>query len=231
MSALAFLSKVNTKTSFAQYGWRGSPGEPHNTMHCRTVLSYQAVYGGYAVMVGDGRYPGTGASVRDEASGKMRINSTELAAWRAISAQLLVSGSVIGWFEADEANENWLGVPDEDAAFLKLLANTRVRAAKYLAHGRLWRSPRWLVPPATMQLHDYSDRDPAQSCPTARVLAECWQADDGSFALVAVNHAAVELPLNVSVNLAASGQAPEERAVAAAMAPRSVAVHELAAGQ
>ena len=48
-------------------------------------------------MVGDGRYPGTGASVRDEASGKMRLNSTELAAWRAISAQLLVSGSVIGW--------------------------------------------------------------------------------------------------------------------------------------
>ena len=47
-----------------------------------------------------------------------RLNSTELAAWRAISAQLLVSGSVIGWFEADEANENWLGVPDEDAAFL-----------------------------------------------------------------------------------------------------------------
>ena len=90
-------------------------------MHCRTVLSYQAVYGGYAVMVGDGRYPGTDASVRDEASGKMRLNSTELAA--------------------------------------------------------------------------------------------------------------VELPLNVSVNLAASGQAPEERAVAAAMAPRSVAVHELAAGQ
>ena len=82
MSALAFLSKVNTKTSFAQYGWRGSPGEPHNTMHCRTVLSYQAVYGGYAVMVGDGRYPGTDASVRDEASGKMRLNSTELA-WRA----------------------------------------------------------------------------------------------------------------------------------------------------
>ena len=41
----------------------------------------------------------------------------------------------------------------------------------------------------------------------------------------------VELTLNVSVNLAASGQAPEERAVAAAMAPRSVAVHELAAGQ
>jgi hypothetical protein len=214
----------------AIYGWTGSPGGAHNTMHCRTTLAFQAVYGGWSVNIGDQRYPSAKlASVRDAASGKTRFNATELASWRAISAQLLVSGSVMGWFYGDEANENWLGVPDEDIAFLKLLANTKVQTAKYLTHGRLWRSPRWLEPPPMMQLHDYSDKDAAQSCSTVQVLVECWQADDGSFALVAANHATIELALKVSVDLAPRGESPREQLVAATMAPRSVAVHLLKA--
>jgi len=75
-----------------------------------------------------------------------------------------------------------------------------------------------------MQLHDYSDKDVAQACPTPQVLAECWQADDGSFAVVAVNHVAIELALNVSVDVAPRGESPREQLVAATMGPRSAAV-------
>jgi hypothetical protein len=228
----AIMSESNNEVHMADlhaylaiYGWHGSPGAAQNTMHCRTALAFQAVYGGWSVNVGDQRYPSAKrAGVRDAASGKLRFNATELAAWRAISAQLLVSGSVMGWFYGGVENENWLGVPDEDIAFLKLLANTKLTAAKYLAHGRLWRRPRWLEPPPTMQLHDYSDKDVAQACPTPQVLAECWQADDGSFAVVAVNHAAIELALNVSVDVAPRGESPREQLVAATMGPRSAAV-------
>ena len=56
------------------------------------------------------------------------------------------------------------------------------------------------------------------------MLAECWQADDGSLVVVAVNHAATELALNVSVDVAPRGESPREHLVAATMAPRSAAV-------
>ena len=64
-----------------------------------------------------------------------------------------------------------------------------------------------------------------QSCPTPKVLAECWLADDGTFAVVATNHAETELVLNVTVDISEAGSAtPRLVRLAKAMPPRSVAV-------
>ena len=206
------------------YGWLGQ-------MRCQTVLSWQAVYGGWAVNVGDIRYPAKPTA--KTAAGKSVLNATEAAAHRAISAQLFVSGGVLGWFGGSIGWENLLGLPIADVNYTRLLASTKVVASKFLVHGRLWRQPVWrtaAVP--TMQLHDYGymEHDYNQSCATAIVLAECWLADDGTFAVVATNHGDSEIVLNVTVDVSAVG-APAAALVhvVEAMAPLSAKVLPLSA--
>ena len=204
------------------YGWLGE-------LKCTTTLAWQAVFGGWTVNVGDIRYP-TVPKLRDGPTGKLRFNETEAAAWRAITAQGFVAGSVMGWFDAGGGWLNWLGLAVEDVGFVRLLASTRVSAAQFLVHGRLWRSPRWRAPPPTMELHDYGyiEHNASQFCLTPLVLAEVWRADNGSFALVAVNHDSVRaLPINVLVDVAASGAPARLVAVNQTIQPRSVLVYEL----
>ena len=228
----AIISEAHDQTALADlHGFLSIYGFVGN-LACRTALAWQAVYGGWSVNVGDMRWPPTPAT-RDPSSAKLRFNQTEAAAWRAIAAQGFVSGGVLGWFTASADRLNWIGLGDDDVAFLRLLASTKVRAARYLTYGSLWRPPAWVGrPPPTIALHDYSyyEHNASQSCPTPVVLAECWRADDGSVALVAANHADGDHALNVSVNLAPSGGAvPHLVRVEAAMAPRSVVVHVLSA--
>ena len=176
------------------YGWQGRA-------QCMTTLAFQAVFGGWSINVGDIRYPQHPRIVG--ADGKKRYNTTELAAHRAISAQLFVAGSVMGWYGGSVGWENWLGLPDADMNYTRLLASAKVRAQKYLTFGRLWRQPEWsttAAAPPMMNLHDYSSTSLHwnQSCPTAEVLAECWLADDGTFAVVATNHGETQVMLDVS---------------------------------
>jgi len=227
-------------------GWVCSGCEV-NANQCGTVLAWQAVYGGWSVNVGDNRYSGLVPKEKG-ASGKLQFNRTEAAAHRAISAQIFVAGGVMGWYEwmgavcgssscpgGGSAHwENFIGLPDADVAYTRLLASTKVTASKYLVHGRLWRQPEWDVPVPTIQVSDYSacttnnGVSTCPSCPTAQVLAECWLADDGTFAVVATNHGDVELMLNVTVDLSAVGAArPRLVRVAKVMPALSAEVLEL----
>ena len=129
------------------YGWLGKA-------RCQTVLAWQAIYGGWTVNVGDIRYPPSPHG-KSPNTGKLAFNETESAAHRAISAQVFVAGGVMGWYGGSVGWENWLGLADEDIIYTRLLASTKVAAAKYLTFGRLWRQPNWRIPVKTMQLHDY----------------------------------------------------------------------------
>lgn len=200
------------------YGWTGQ-------MRCQTVLAWQAVYGGWTVNVGDIRYPHTPA--QNVAGGKAIFNYTEVAAHRAISAQIFVSGGVMGWYGGSTGWENLLALPMADVEFTRLLASTKVSASKYLVFGRLWRQPKWRVPVPTIALHDYGymEHDWNQSCPTPVVLAECWLAGDGTFAVVATNHGEDEITLNVTVDVSAVGAAtPKLVPLIKVMPPRSAEV-------
>jgi len=152
------------------YGWIGAIG-------CGTIPAWQAVYGGWTVNLGDIRYPPKPR--QGTTGGLLAFNTTEAAAFRAITAQNLVSGSVLGWFTISSDWTNSMGLIDADAAFIMRLAATKVNASKYLTFGRLWRPPRWVHPPPMMWLHDYGymEHDPQQGCPTPMVLVECWQAE------------------------------------------------------
>lgn len=203
-------------------------------LRCRTVLAWQAVYGGWSVNVGDMRWPSQ-PTQKDPRSGKLMFNETESAAWRAIAAQGFVAGGFLGWFEASTGDYlNHLGLALEDVSFLRRLAATKLSHAKYLTHGRLWRPPLWRTPPTTMRLHDYSyeEHDPTQFCLTPLVLAECWKADDGTVVLVAVNHATTAQTLNVSVSLHEAGEGFAQSdalhaVVESNMKPRSVIVRSI----
>eukprot|EP00040_Diaphanoeca_grandis_P003167 m.24011 g.24011 ORF g.24011 m.24011 type:complete len:798 (+) comp14446_c0_seq2:56-2449(+) len=203
------------------YGWIGQ-------MKCSTVLAWQAIYGGWSINVGDIRYPHS-PRIQDNVTGKLRFNDTEAAAWRAITAQNFVAGGVMGWFESASERLNMLGLETIDMDFVRLLLTTKVSNAKYLTHGRLWRSPRWLIQPPTMKLHDYGymEKDPNQYCVTSVILAECWKANDETFALVAVNHGTTTLDLHASINLAPTGEAPNIVTVNTKMQPRSTLVQAL----
>lgn len=214
----SYMSDLHAYLSI--YGYVGPMG-------CTTTLAWQAVYGGYAINVGDMRWPPV-ARTRDAATGLLRFNETEAAAYRAIAAQGLASGGVMGWFVGSAGWLNGLGLAAADAGFLRSLSSAKVSAAQYLTHGRLWRSPRWLgPPPPTMKLHDYGyeTKNASQFCETPLLLAECWRADDGSFAVVAVNHGTEAFTLNVTVDLAESGEPERWASVEAAAGPLSVEVH------
>ena len=138
-----------------------------------------------------------------------------------------------GWYGGSVGWENWLGLPDADMNYTRLLASARVGARKFLTFGRLWRRPEWsaaAAAPPMMNLHDYGYQQHAsqhwnQSCPTAEVLAECWLADDGTFAVVATNHGGARVVLDVTVDVSSVGGAgPMLVRVTKTMAARSVAV-------
>jgi hypothetical protein len=227
-------------------GWTCSGCEV-NANQCGTVLAWQAIYGGWTLNVGDNRYSGLLPKEKGP-NGKLQFNYTEAANHRAISAQIFVAGGVLGWAEMigeqcggspcpSGGSVNWtnfVGLSDADVAYTRLLASTKVTASKYLVHGRLWRQPQWKVPVPTTNVTDYSactsyrNSQICPSCPTAQVLAECWLADDGTFAVVATNHADVELPLSVTVDLSAVGAARAwPVTVMKPMPPKSVEVVEL----
>ena len=57
------------------------------------------------------------------------------------------------------------------------------------------------------------EKNPAQGCPTPTVLVECWRANDGTFALVVVNHGEDEVKLDVDVDLSDPGHEGSGRVV------------------
>jgi hypothetical protein len=133
----------------------------------------------------------------------------------------------MGWYQASATWENWIGLPQDDFLYTRQLASAKVDASKYLTYGRLWRQPEWEIPTEMMQLHDYGymEHDWKQTCPTPKVLAECWLAHDGTFAVVATNHGDSELMLNVSVDVSATGAAaPVLVQLVKAMPSRSIEV-------
>ena len=113
------------------------------------------VRAGWSVNVGDIRYPNHPRVKSVKAAGRLVLNLTESAAHRAISAQTFVSGGVMGWYGGSVNWENWLGLSDDDIAYTRLLASTKVAAAKFLTFGRLWRQPEWRIAVPIMRLHDY----------------------------------------------------------------------------
>ena len=124
-----------------------------------------------------------------------------------MAAQNLVAGNVLGWFGIATGWANSMGLGDADAVFVRTLAAVKATHAKYLTHGRLWRPVTWVVPPPIMPLHDYGymEHNPKQACPTPLVLVACWRADDGTFALVVVNHATEPVAMEVDVDLSEAG--------------------------
>ena len=78
------------------YGWLGMMG-------CGTQLAWQAVYGGWAVNMGDIRFPN---SPRVSTPTGLTFNTTEAAAYRAICAQNLVAGNVLGAFSLPTCDED-----------------------------------------------------------------------------------------------------------------------------
>lgn len=105
-------------------------------IHCNQVPAYQAVYGGYALNVGDNRYPGPWREIHDN------IDESWVGQQRAMLAQQFVGGHVMGWMLLQEIS-HWMSNATfaEDMAFIAQLAQLRLNASDYLVHGRLWRPP------------------------------------------------------------------------------------------
>ena len=64
------------------------------TAHCTSVPAYQAVYGGWAINVGDNRFPWSSRAER------MQENWVDMQ--RAFLSQGFVEGSVLGWMALEE---------------------------------------------------------------------------------------------------------------------------------
>eukprot|EP01051_Picozoa_sp_SAG22_P023185 SAG22_NODE_5869_length_939_cov_0.986905_1_plen_272_part_01 len=83
--------------------------------HCTSVPAYSAVYGGYAVNVGDNRYPWTSRAVM--------TGQNEVDQQRGMLAQQFVTGNVLGWMALEEL-ALWMGNATfkADIGFFGLLA-------------------------------------------------------------------------------------------------------------
>ena len=176
------------------------------TSHCTSVPAYQAVYGGFAINVGDNRYPFTS-----------RANYTQqhwVTMQRGMVAQGFVEGSVMGWMALEEL-AMWMNNASHaaDIGFFRTLSQLRMVAVQYLVHGRLWRPPVLRGVPglvATTLVCDLGtigscsaahcpEPTPSQCCNVSNVLVNAWVNQNASaLALVMANHGL--LPITVAVD-------------------------------
>jgi hypothetical protein len=177
------------------------------TSHCTSVPAYQAVYGGWAINVGDNRFPWSSRAHR------MQNNWVEQQ--RVFLAQSFVEGQVMGWMALEEL-AMWMNnvshAPDMD--FFRTLCQLRMAAAKFLVHGRLWRPPvvRALMPPGapipTTMACDFGTFgstaaiNPALCCNVSNALVHAWTSQNATeLAAVAANHGMLTLMVEVDVAL------------------------------
>ena len=172
------------------------------TSHCTSVPAYQAVYGGWAVNVGDNRYPWS--------SRANRTRQHWVGMQRGMVAQLFVEGSVMGWMALEEL-AMWMNNAShsDDIGFFRTLCQLRVAANKFLVHGRLWRPPAvHALPPTTTMVCDFgtfgstTPIDPAMCCNISNALVSAWADQNGSQIGVAmVNHGVELVQLVVDIAL------------------------------
>jgi hypothetical protein len=175
--------------------------------HCTSVPAYQAVYGGWAINVGDNRFPWSSRAHR------MQNNWVEQQ--RVFLAQSFVEGSAMGWMALEEL-AMWMNNATHaaDIAFVRRLCELRMAADKFLVHGRLWRPPvvRALMssgaPIPTTLTCDFGTFgstaaiNPALCCNVSNALVHTWTSQNATeLAAVAVNHGMLPLTVEADVTL------------------------------
>jgi hypothetical protein len=157
--------------------------------NCGAVPAFQAVYGGYAVMVGL-----DGPSAVDD-----------IVSFRAKFALAFTVGNVLGWGGGDPPLE-FLENSAADVAYIQTLVRLRLAHPEYLVHGRLMRPPVLLSyvpsilicnasckPAAYDKAHLECGRCGHEPCATPAVVSQAWMAKDGKMAVFLANFGVVDV--------------------------------------
>ena len=205
------MCKRNCGTKFAseQYIGRVVPNLAIYTFgagtHCSVVPAYSAVYGGFAINMGDNRFPWDSRAVRED--------NDWVPQQRGMLAQQFVFGHVLGWMALEELT-HWMtnATFAADIRFAGTLARLRMAAAKYLIFGSAYRPATVVAAPptasiGTVSICDWGDafsKGTPKCCNTSAVLATAWITTNGEIALAVANHgttaATVELALQLQVD-------------------------------
>jgi hypothetical protein len=178
------------------------------TSHCTSVPAYQAVYGGWALNVGDNRFPWS--------SRAHRMQQNWVGQQRGMLGQLFVEGSVLGWMALEELAmwmTNQTHAPD--IAFFGLISRLRISGSKYLVHGRLWKTPVVHAMPPSSAIPETMVCDfgtfgstepinPHMCCNVSNALASAWVNQNASeLGLAIVNHGVEQVSLSINARLPA----------------------------
>lgn len=154
----------------AIYGWRA----------CGSVPAFQAVYGDYSIRVGAEGW-----------------DFNDMPSVRALLAQQLVTGHVLGWFDVHKATSAFSSSAG-DLRFLRSLCAIRTHNMDYLAFGRMMRPPRIVsrVPYGPRHTPGYPN------CSVPAIASSCWRSSNGSVALFVANHhnSSVSVALEIVVD-------------------------------
>ena len=149
------------------------------------------MFSGYTVNAGILEWP-----VPDKSDNTLRTwstnkpgqnQSTNLPSWMAYSALQLVYGHIPGAM----MTEDLLFVLENSAGALSLwrdIVQVRAEARDYLVFGKLLRPPQPTVPLQTVPMCGNKPLDTFPCCPVEAVVANVYQAPNGSIALVVANH-------------------------------------------
>ena len=161
------------------------------------------MYGGYAVNMGDNRFPWDSRAVRE--------NNDWVPQQRGMLAQQFAFGMVLGWMALEELS-HWMTNASfaPDIAFAGTLARTRMAAAKYLVHGSAYRpvaiaaAPPTVAPIPTVSVCDWGDafsEGTPVCCNVSTVLATAWVTTAGEVALAVANHGTEAATVALSLQL------------------------------
>lgn len=190
-NAEAYIGSLHA--NLALYGW----------FNCGFVPAFQSIYGGMTLNVGLGvAWPGfKTVNFSDPNS----VQHTDMVSWRSAIAHQLVYGSVLSWQLAPQ----FLYIMQHSPRHLRFVQDAialRKSAAEYLVHGRVMRPPVILGPAlptvlwftSTVVPHTYNAYPP---CAVPTVVANSFKAQNGSFALIVVNHGLVDQAYHARVQL------------------------------
>jgi hypothetical protein len=167
--------------------------------YCNSVPAYQAVWGGYAALVGTEQWGDLDAS-----------NTSSRALFAIRTAQLFVNGQLLGWFSAGAAAQ-FLAAPEvaaAEASLLRAAAAARLANPDLLLFGTLARPPAVTTPLPPLPV-------PGTVCYVPSVLAAVWRAGSGRRAVVLANPTATAQAV-VVVAVKEDGDGDDAAGVAAA---------------
>lgn len=173
-------------------------------VHATQVPAFQAVFSGYTVNLGILEWPVPNKSdttLRTWSTNKPgQDESTNLPSWMAYSALQLVYGHIPGAM----MTEDLLFVLENSAGALSLwrdIVQIRAAAREYLVFGKLLRPPQPTVPLATVSMCGNKPLDTFPCCPVETVVANVYQAPNGSVALVVANHGTQQVKYEANTDL------------------------------